>query len=173
MTKGQVAEGSERRGVAEGAMTHTALRTGAVAALAFAAGLGAARLAEPARAAPAPLQPAVIDLGAIAPDDLPKPTTASPNLRSKPLAVADGATAQVQIGTVAKHYHADANEIQYVVEGTGSEWLGDKQYPLKPGLLLVIPKGTPHGGTTEASGHLKILAVKTPPQDPADVHPVP
>jgi mannose-6-phosphate isomerase-like protein (cupin superfamily) len=154
-------------------MTHTALRTAAVAALAFAAGLGAARLAEPARAAAVPLQPAVIDLGAITPADLPTPTPASPNQRSKQLAVADGATVQIQIGTVAKHYHADANEIQYVVEGTGTEWLGDKEYPVKPGMLLVIPKGTPHAGTTETSGHLKILAIKTPPQDPADVHRVP
>jgi mannose-6-phosphate isomerase-like protein (cupin superfamily) len=154
-------------------MTHTALRTAAVAALAFIAGVGASHVALPARAAAAPLQPATIDLGVLTPADLPTPTPASPNQRSKVLASADGAAVQIQIGTVAKHYHADANEIQYVVDGTGSEWLGDRQYPVKAGMLLVIPKGTPHGGTVETSGHLKILAIKTPPQDPSDVHPVP
>ncbi len=154
-------------------MAHKALRTGAIAALAFAAGLGAARLPLRVDAASAPLQPQIIDLSAVGPDDLPTPTPASPRLRSKLLAVTDTGTIQVQIGTVAKHYHADANEIQYVVDGTGTEWLGNEQHPLKPGTLLIIPKGTPHAGTVETSGHLKILAFKTPPQDAADVHPVP
>ena len=92
-------------------------------------------------------------------------------MRSKLLAAADGATGQIQIGTVAKHYHADANEIQIVLEGSGTEWLGDKQVALKPGTMLIIPAGTPHGGTTDS--HLKIVAFKTPPQAATDVHPVP
>ncbi|MBV8298609.1 MAG: cupin domain-containing protein, partial [Candidatus Eremiobacteraeota bacterium] len=91
--------------------------------------------------------------------------------RSKLLVAADGATAQVQIGTVIKHYHADANEVQYVVSGSGTEWLGDKQVALKPGMMIVIPAGTPHAGTTDAN--LKIVSWKTPPQAPTDVHPVP
>ena len=152
-------------------MKHTALRTALVAALAFGAGLAVSHLPQSARAAAAPLQPAVIELTALTPADLPTPTAASPNLRSKMLAVADGATAQVQIGTVAKHYHADANEIQIVVSGSGTEWLGDKQVALKPGTMLIIPAGTPHGGTTDAN--LKIAAFKTPPQAATDVHLVP
>jgi quercetin dioxygenase-like cupin family protein len=103
--------------------------------------------------------------------DLPTPAPVSPNLRSKLLVVADGATGQLQIGTVAKHYHADANEIQYVVSGSGTEWLGDKQVALKPGVMLIIPAGTPHAGTTDPN--LKIVSFKTPPQAATDVHPVP
>ena len=152
-------------------MTQPLLRTAVVAVLAFSAGLAVAHVPQSARAAAAPLQPAVIDLTAIAPSDLPTPTAASPNVRSKMLAVADGATVQVQIGTVLKHYHADANEIQIVLEGSGTEWLGDKQVALKPGTMLVIPAGTPHAGTTDS--RLKIVAIKTPPQAATDVHPVP
>ena len=152
-------------------MTHTALRTVLVAALAFGAGFAVAHAPQPARAAAAPLQAAVIDIGALTPADLPTPTAASPNLRSKLLVAADGATGQVQIGTVAKHYHADANEIQFVVSGSGTEWLGDKQIALKPGMMLIIPAGTPHAGTTDPN--LKIVAFKTPPQAATDVHPVP
>ena len=152
-------------------MTQPLLRTAVVAALAFGAGLAVAHAPQPARAAAAPLQPAVIDLAAMAPSDLPTPTAASPNLRSKVLVAADGATVQVQIGTVIKHYHADANEIQIVLAGSGNEWLGDKQVALKPGTMLVIPAGTPHAGTTDPN--LKILAIKTPPQAATDVHPVP
>ncbi|HEV3087437.1 MAG TPA: cupin domain-containing protein [Candidatus Elarobacter sp.] len=152
-------------------MTHTALRTAVVAALAFGAGLAVAHVPQSARAAAAPLQPAVIDIAAITPADLPTPTAASPNLRSKTLVVADGATGQVQIGTVVKHYHADANEIQFVVSGSGTEWLGDKQIALKPGMMLIIPAGTPHAGTTDPN--LKLVSFKTPPQAATDVHPVP
>ncbi|HEX3550006.1 MAG TPA: cupin domain-containing protein [Candidatus Elarobacter sp.] len=151
-------------------MTHTALRTLAVAVLAFGAGFAVAHAPQPARAATA-LQPMVLDLAAMTPSDLPPPTAASPNLRSKVLFAADGATGQLQIGTVFKHYHADANEIQFVVSGSGTEWLGDRQVPLHPGMLLVIPAGTPHAGTVDPN--LKIYAIKTPPQAATDVHPLP
>jgi len=152
-------------------MKHTAFRTALVAALAFGAGLAVSHVPQSARAAAAPLQPAVIDLTALTPADLPTPTADSPNLRSKTLYAADGSTGQIQIGTIFKHYHADANEIQYVVSGSGTEWLGDRQVPLKPGTLLIIPAGTPHAGTTDAN--LKIFAIKTPPQAATDRHPVP
>jgi mannose-6-phosphate isomerase-like protein (cupin superfamily) len=152
-------------------MTLSAFRTAAVAGLAFAAGLAVAHVPQPAGAAGAPLQPAVIDLAAMQPSDLPTPTPASPNLRSKVLVAADGATVQLQIGTVLKHFHADANEIQIVLAGSGTEWLGDKQIALRPGLMLVIPAGTPHAGTVDPN--LKIVSIKTPPQAATDVHPVP
>ncbi len=152
-------------------MTLSALRIAAVAGVAFAAGLAVAHVQQPAGAAGAPLQPAVIDLAATQPSDLPTPTPASPNVRSKILAAADGATVQLQIGTVSKHFHADANEIQIVLAGSGTEWLGDKQVALRPGLMLVIPAGTPHAGTVDPN--LKIVSIKTPPQAATDVHPVP
>ena len=57
------------------------------------------------------------------------------------------------------------------MHGGGTEWLGDKQVPLRPGELLIIPAGTPHGGTTDPN--LAILSFKTPPQAPTDIHPIP
>jgi mannose-6-phosphate isomerase-like protein (cupin superfamily) len=146
------------------------LRSAALAALAFGAGLAVAHLPQPARADAQPLAPAAIDLGALTPADLPAPNPMTPNLRSRTFVVTDGATMAVQIGTVFKHYHAGANEVQYVISGGGTEWLGDHQVPLHPGLVLVIPAGTPHGGTTDPN--LKILSIKTPPQAPTDTHPL-
>lgn len=145
-------------------------RTLTVAALAFALGAAAARLPLTARAAAPALQPAAIDLITIAPDDMPTPTAVFPNLRSKTLVVADGMTAALQIGTAPKHYHADANEVQIVLDGTGTEWLGDRQVMLKPGMMVVIPSGTNHAGLTETSGHLRFVSFKTPPQAATDVH---
>ena len=77
----------------------------------------------------------------------------------------DGATISMQNGTVAKHMHPNTNEIQYVLEGSGTIWLGDKQVQVKAGDLIVIPKGTAHGGATTA---MKAVAIKTPPQAPDD-----
>jgi len=85
-------------------------------------------------------------------------------LHAKGFVSQDGMTVGIQIGIVPKHYHADANEVQYVVDGVGTEWLGDKQVALKPRHHADHPKGTPHGGSIETSGHLKIIALKTPPQ---------
>jgi mannose-6-phosphate isomerase-like protein (cupin superfamily) len=117
-----------------------------------------------------PLQPAAIDLSAITPDSMPTPTAVFPNLRSKTLVVTDGMTAALQTGTAPKHFHADANEVQIFLEGTGTEWLGNQQVTVKPGMMLIIPKGTNHAGLTETSGHLKFVSFKTPPQAPTDVH---
>jgi mannose-6-phosphate isomerase-like protein (cupin superfamily) len=145
----------------------------AVAFVAFGAGFGAAHLTAPAAAASVPMTPQAVDMNALTLNDLPATGPSNP-LHAKGLVAQDGMTLGVQIGIVPKHYHADANEVQYVVDGTGTEWLGDKQIALKPGLLLIIPKGTPHGGSTETNGsHLKLVAIKTPPQAPDDTHLLP
>ena len=89
-------------------------------------------------------------------------------MRNKLLVAVDGATIAIQDGSPPKHLHADANEIQYILEGTGTIWLGDKEVTVKPGDLVVIPKGTPHGGTKPVGRTIKAIAIKTPPQRPDD-----
>ena len=141
-------------------------------ALAFAAGLVVSPLAQ--RALPgaqaqvqaAPLAPMVIDIAALKDADL--AATPNPDLRSKSLVTTDNATLAVQTGNVAKHFHARSDEIQYIVEGSGSAWLGDRRIELRPGLLIIIPKGTAHAGTEATSGRFKALAIKIPPQVAGD-----
>ena len=89
-------------------------------------------------------------------------------MRNKMFVSADGATISIQDGSPPKHMHANANEIQYILEGTGTIWLGDKEVTVKPGDLVVIPKGTPHGGTKPDGRTIKAIAIKTPPQAPDD-----
>ncbi len=145
-------------------------RLAVASAISFALGIGLSRMPLPARAANAPLQPAAIDLLAIAHDDMPPPSATFPNLRSKPLVATDGMTAALQMGTAPKHFHADANEVQVVVAGTGTEWLGDRQVDLRPGMFIVIPAGTAHAGVVDTSGTLRFVSFKTPPQASSDVH---
>jgi mannose-6-phosphate isomerase-like protein (cupin superfamily) len=69
---------------------------------------------------------------------------------------------------VPRHKHPNTNEFQYILEGTGTVWLGDKEVHVKPGDLIVIPKGTPHAGTKPEGRTFKAIAIKTPPQAPTD-----
>lgn len=134
-------------------------------ALAFAAGCGAARLL-PAAFAAETITPQIIHVPGLAGDDL---GPAQPSgLRSKTFVTADGMTIAVQAGNVPKHLHPQTNEIQYIVEGTGKIWFNDKEVDVKPGDLIIIPKGTAHGGTKPTSGVFKAIAIKTPPQPPND-----
>jgi mannose-6-phosphate isomerase-like protein (cupin superfamily) len=149
------------------------IRTVAIAVLSFAIGAAITHLPQAARAAAAPLVAGTYDLAALTTDTMPPPTTTFPNLRGKTMVIDDGMTLALQMGTAFKHQHYTADEIQIVLEGTATEWLGDSQVVLKPGTMLVIPKGTTHGGLVETSGHLKFVSIKSPPQDPSDVHPVP
>jgi mannose-6-phosphate isomerase-like protein (cupin superfamily) len=118
-----------------------------------------------ARAAAAPLTPQVIDLTALKHADL--PTTSNPEMNTRMLVVTDNATVAVQSGNVKKHMHPKTDEIQYIVEGSGSMWVGSERKDFKPGTILIIPKGTAHAGSIVSNGPVKALAIKIPPQ-PAD-----
>jgi len=138
-------------------------------ALAFVAGATMTRVlpTSPAQAQAPALTPMVIHVPDLTGDKLGMPS--GTGLRSKAVVIQDGMTLAVQAGPVPKHYHANANEIQYYLEGTGTIWLGDKEVPIKPGDLVIIPKGTAHGGTKTEGAPFKAIAIKTPPQAPDDV----
>jgi mannose-6-phosphate isomerase-like protein (cupin superfamily) len=134
-------------------------------AAAFAAGCGVTHFLRPALAAEN-ITAQVIHTGELEGDAL---SPVAPNgMRNKVLAVADGMTIAMQDGSPPKHLHANSHEIQYILEGTGTIWLGDKEVTVKPGDLVIIPKGTPHAGTKPNGRTIKAIAIKTPPQAPDD-----
>ena len=135
-------------------------------AAAFAAGCGVTHLLRPALAAEN-IMAQVIHTGELSDDTLGQPNAGG--TRSKMFVSADGATVSVQNGMVPKHMHPNTNEMQYILEGTGTIWLGDKEVTVKPGDLVIIPKGTPHGGTKPNGRTIKAIAIKTPPQAPDDI----
>lgn len=67
---------------------------------------------------------------------------------------------------VRPHVHKDHGETVYVIEGSGIMILGDRVYPLKPGSLLMIPRGIVH--SYEAKQPTAVLSIFDPPFDPAD-----
>ena len=139
-------------------------------AAAFVAGIAASPLVEHAigdahAQAPA-LQPMMIDLAALKHDDLAK---AGPEMNARGLVVTDSGTVGIQSGNVNKHMHPKTDEIQYIIEGSGAMWLGGERKEFKAGTLIIIPKGTAHGGTLVTSGPVKAIAIKIPPQPRDDV----
>ena len=134
-------------------------------ATAFAAGCGVTHLMRPALAADN-ITAQVIPTGELEGDKI--SAVNAGGMRNKVLATADGMTIAIQDGSPPKHMHPNTHEIQYVLEGTGTIWLGDKEVTVKPGDLVVIPKGTPHGGTKPVGRTIKAIAIKTPPQAPDD-----
>ena len=139
-------------------------------AVAFAAGCGATRLLAPASAADTMMTAQVLHVPDLNGDAL---GPASPTgFRSKLFVAADGMTVSVQDGNVPKHMHPLTHEIQYILEGTGTIWLGDKEVRVKPGDMVVIPKGTAHGGSKPDGRTLKAIAIKTPPQPQGDTVPL-
>ena len=147
------------------------VRTLGMLTLAFAAGMLVSHIPQPAGAAAPPVVATYVDLNSLTPADFPAPNPALPNLRTKTLAQVDTTTFAYSVGGAPKHTHAATTEVQLILGGTGTEWLGDRQIPIAPGTFIVIPPNTAHGGFT--GGPFRIYAVKTPPQDPTDYHMLP
>lgn len=137
---------------------------------AFVAGNGVTKLLPQAQAAD-PMMPQIIHVPDLNGDAL--GMASGTGFRSKMLVSADGATISVQDGNVPKHMHPNTNEIQYILEGTGTIWLGDKEVRVKPGDMVIIPKGTAHAGTKPDGRPFKAIAIKTPPQAAGDTTPLP
>jgi quercetin dioxygenase-like cupin family protein len=96
-------------------------------------------------------------------------STPYPDLKSKTLVATDNATVAIQAGNVAKHTHPKTDEIQYIISGSGTMWLGAERKEFKPGTLIVIPKGTAHAGSIVSNGPVKAIAIKIPPQAAGDI----
>lgn len=144
-------------------------------ATAFVAGASVMRISPQAEAqtpAPATLRPQVIHLADMKDEEIGPfvNNTDLRDLRSRTLVRTEYGTVAVQSGNVPKHFHADANEIQIILDGSGSFWLGDNELQVKPGDFIIIPKGVPHAGSHAAAGRFRSIAIKLPPQRPDDVH---
>ncbi len=149
------------------ALTINRIATTLSIAAAFAAGCGLTHCMRPALAADT-ISAQVIHTGDLEGDTL-SPAQCRRHAQQDCSSRVDGITISIQDGNTPKHLHANANEIQYILDGNGTIWLGDKEVPVKPGDLIIIPKGTPHGGTKPDGRTLKAIAIKTPPQAPDDI----
>ena len=152
-------------------MRFTKITFSASLCAAFVAGAVLAPMAQQllpvAHADAAPELPREIDLLALQHANLPH--TGNPLMNAQTFLSNEHASIGVQSGDAPKHIHENSDEIQYIIEGTGSMWLGAVRQDFKPGTLIIIPKGTVHGGTIATSGPIKAIAIKLPPQAKGDM----
>jgi mannose-6-phosphate isomerase-like protein (cupin superfamily) len=83
----------------------------------------------------------------------------------------DGAAAEVhhvEISDAKLHYHAQTDEIYYVIEGAGTMVLDDELIELRKGVVVYVPRGVKH----KAVGRLTILTVCIPRGVLHDIHEV-
>lgn len=81
----------------------------------------------------------------------------------------DGPLANLHVTTFhdsEAHYHKDATEFYYILEGQGTLEVGGDELELSPGLMVRIDPGTVHRGR----GDFKALIVGVPAWDPEDEH---
>src|SRR5215475_13800466 len=72
-------------------------------------------------------------------------------------------TQQVPISTgIQVHQHQEADEVLFVLEGTGFGILGDARMPVEKGLAIYVPKGVRHG-VENPNSELLLLWVVAPP----------
>ncbi len=77
----------------------------------------------------------------------------------------DGGVANVHVVRVTKgttHYHAEYEEVYYVLSGRGTITLGEEKHALRPGAVAVIPRGLPHSLEAEDGDTLEFIIFGTP-----------
>ena len=82
---------------------------------------------------------------------------------------ADGAAAEVhhvEIDRAKLHLHERTDEFYYVIDGQGTMILGDDQIELHRGVVVYVPRGTPH----KAVGKLTVLTICIPRGVLDDIH---
>ncbi len=64
------------------------------------------------------------------------------------------------------HKHDNEEEIIYVISGRGETQVGDKVYPLEPGVAVFTEPGVEHGVKTLGDEPLVLISVFSPPVRP-------
>ncbi|MGI8879969.1 MAG: cupin domain-containing protein [Jatrophihabitans sp.] len=60
------------------------------------------------------------------------------------------------------HQHDNADELIYVISGTGTQTVGDEEFAIAEGDTVYIPKATPHSTMNSTWHTLRLLVTYTP-----------
>jgi mannose-6-phosphate isomerase-like protein (cupin superfamily) len=64
---------------------------------------------------------------------------------------------------VPVHHHEKAEQVLFVVSGSGEITLGDQNVEARPGATVHVPRGVAHGITNTGDEPFTILEVTSPP----------
>lgn len=68
------------------------------------------------------------------------------------------------------HYHAQTEEIYYILSGSGQMQIGHETRPVGPGDAIAIPPGQVHQITNTGDGRLTFLCCCAPAYDDCDTY---
>ena len=82
--------------------------------------------------------------------------------KTSPLACTTGGPATlIQLkDPIVQHAHADSDEFLYTISGEGSVRAGGRDQPVRPGFLMVVPRGVPHLIVAVNRNPLVLLSIK-------------
>jgi quercetin dioxygenase-like cupin family protein len=67
-------------------------------------------------------------------------------------------------GELRPHHHATHDEVAHCISGSGRMKIGEKTIDVAPGTVMVIPRGSVHSFSGEAT----VISIFTPPFDGKD-----
>lgn len=67
------------------------------------------------------------------------------------------------------HAHPNCEELLYVLTGECDHWIGDEKHHLKPGMTIVIPRGSEHYAEVTSQEPLRSLIFYSSPDRETDV----
>ncbi len=67
------------------------------------------------------------------------------------------------------HGHPNCEELLYVLTGECDHWIGDENHRLKPGMTVVIPRGSEHYAEVTSAEPLRALIFYSSPDRETDV----
>jgi len=100
------------------------------------------------------------------------PTVPCPcGMSTRILTAADGGPCSVHVTSIAdsaRHYHRDTTEVYYILEGTGKMELAGEWFPVTPGTVIQIDKGTRHRLIGDDGKAVSTIVMAFPPFDEKD-----
>lgn len=78
----------------------------------------------------------------------------------------EGGIANVHVVSVTaggRRFHAEYDEVYYVLNGEGTITLDRQEHPLRPGAVVIIPAGVPHSLQASPAHELEFVIFGTPP----------
>jgi mannose-6-phosphate isomerase-like protein (cupin superfamily) len=73
-------------------------------------------------------------------------------------------------GATVRHYHREAEEIYYLVEGEGEIEIDGERRAVRAGDAVLIPPGAWHRITASPDGPVRLLCCCAPPYRHSDTH---
>jgi quercetin dioxygenase-like cupin family protein len=77
----------------------------------------------------------------------------------------------VNPGSTASHAHPGAEEVLYVLQGSGEILVDGSRHAVEPGQAVFVPDGAEHSYVNSGKDVLIIVGAMAPPVDPADIRP--